>query len=134
MTRANVSVGATIRAARLAAGISLAALSQASGISKGYLSQIENDRVGSPTGAVLSSIARALGTSVDSLIGPPGALDLDAPLAEVVRENGWSYGTARMLAAVDIEGLRPESAEDYKAIYEAIRATLQNRLPDSTQT
>ncbi|MDZ4063465.1 MAG: helix-turn-helix domain-containing protein [Coriobacteriia bacterium] len=130
MARASASVGANVRAARRAAGISLAALSEAAAISKGYLSQIENGRVGSPTGAVLTAVAGALGTSVDSLIGPTHAMDQDTYLAEIVRENGWSYGTARMLASVDIDGLKPESVEDYRAIYDAIRSTLQNRHPD----
>lgn len=120
-------MGATIRAARRAAGISLGTLSKATGVSKGYLSQIENNRIGSPTGAVLTSIACALGTSVESLMGPAHALELDAPLAEVARESGWSYSTTRMLAAVDIDGLKPESTEDYKALYEAIHSTLKAR-------
>jgi transcriptional regulator with XRE-family HTH domain len=67
------ALGAVIRAQRTARGLSLRELAEATGVSNAYLSQLERGRH-EPSLTVLSAVGRALGLSLESLLGRAGLL------------------------------------------------------------
>jgi len=73
-------LGASIRRLRLDAGLTLVQLAALAHLSQPFLSQVENDRA-QPSIESLSRIARALGTTPQSLFDAPA--DHDAPLVVV---------------------------------------------------
>jgi len=79
-------VGEYIRAQRELANVSLRKMSEQSGISANVLQEIENG-LRNPSGALLSSIARALRLSAETLYLQAGVLDpQDVDEVDAVRE------------------------------------------------
>jgi transcriptional regulator with XRE-family HTH domain len=128
-----LSLGANIRQARKSLGISLAQLSAQAGVSKGYLSQMENGKVVSPAAQVLYSIGKCLGLSVDDLLGYSSTLE-DSAVMGLAEARGWSPATTRMLASIEVDGLRPETDEDYDAVYAAIVTALEKRRAEKRKS
>jgi len=110
-TADNSALGQFIRDQRNAAQLSLRALAEKADVSNPYLSQIERG-LHEPSVRVLSSIARALNLSAETLLRQAGALGPDEP------------GTANpTVAAISRDpGLTPEQREELLAVYRAFTA------------
>ncbi len=91
-------LGAAIRRRRLDAGITLVQLAADADLSQPFLSQVENDRA-QPSMESLSRIARALGTTPQSLFGTP--VERDAPLVVVRGNDAAGVPAYRPLVAGD---------------------------------
>jgi transcriptional regulator with XRE-family HTH domain len=140
--------GDRLRMARQAKGLTLRQVSEAGGISVTYLSDLERGALRNPTLDTLTGIARALGVSINDLLGvsdpaeTDGSAQLPEALAEFLRlpqfkeavdqeasarklprealEREW----LRCLEGVSIAGRRPKQAYDYLFVWEAIRRVL----------
>lgn len=108
----NSALGQFIREQRNAAQLSLRALAEKADVSNPYLSQIERG-LHEPSVRVLSSIARALNLSAETLLRQAGALGPDEP--------GTDNPT---VAAISRDpDLTPEQKEELLAVYRAFTAT-----------
>lgn len=141
-----VALGARIAQLRELRGLSLGALAEAAdGMAKSYLAKLERGEVENPGLRTLSAIARALDVTVADLLQqaepvrgaegatlladraeferlmanlPPGLRDfLDLMSAE---KRPVPPDTIRALAAVQFRGRRPERAEDWRFLYDAM--------------
>ncbi len=91
-------LGAAIRRLRLDAGLTLVQLAARAGLSQPFLSQVENDRA-QPSMESLSRLARALGTTPQSLFSSPA--DRDAPLTVVRAADESGLASYRPLVTGD---------------------------------
>jgi transcriptional regulator with XRE-family HTH domain len=106
------ALGQFIREQRNAAHLSLRALAEKADVSNPYLSQIERG-LHEPSVRVLSSIARALNLSAETLLRQAGALGPDEPGA-----------TNPTVAAISRDpDLSPEQKEELLAVYRAFTAS-----------
>ena len=130
-------------------GLTLRDLSASSNVSIAYLSDLERGVLVNPTLDTLTAIAKALGVSLNELLGVedesgrsvsyPKALeefrDL-TPFREVIAdeakrrsrdeeelEDEW----LRTLAAIQVGGRKPKNPSDYLFIFEAIRRAVERR-------
>lgn len=123
-----MGLGDNIRLARKAAGLSLGELSRKSGVSKGYLSQLENERILSPTTRILQPIAEVLSTTMDALLrGEHRQNDIGRSLMAQGEARGWTLTELSPADSETIEDLTPQTAEEFQAVYKAIRDTLAER-------
>jgi transcriptional regulator with XRE-family HTH domain len=81
------SVGALIRHQRNLANLSLRDLAHLTSVSNAYLSQIERG-LHEPSVRVLTSVARALNVSAETLLAQAGLLDADEPAATKPKSTG----------------------------------------------
>ena len=140
------ALGGRIAQLRSLRGMSLGALADAAdGMAKSYLAKLEKGEVENPGLKTLSSIARALGVTVADLLQPAESnrgtvgealLDEDRDYQRLLRnlprglkeflnemtENGRPVPpkTVRMLAAAEFRGRKPERAEDWRFLYDAL--------------
>ena len=124
-------LGQRLRALRHAQKLSLSEVARLSGVSKGYLSQVERSPTARPSAAILSDIARALGTSVAQLIEHqelepllPDDLDISDSLRAFSEEADLPPADIEMLAGIRYRGASPEAKEDWRFLYEAIRRSV----------
>lgn len=108
----NSALGQFIREQRNAAQLSLRALAEKADVSNPYLSQIERG-LHEPSVRVLSSIARALNLSAETLLRQAGALGPD--------DEDTANPTVAAISR-DPE-LTPEQKEELLAVYRAFTAT-----------
>jgi len=106
-----MQLGKKVRDLRFRRGLTVQQLAEASGLSKGFISQVENDRT-SPSLATLRDLARALKTSISSLV-----VEEDST-PHVVRESqrpriqfGNGSGSVEILSAQPKRGLEVLIAE-----------------------
>lgn len=106
-----MQLGKKVRDLRFRRGLTVQQLAEASGLSKGFISQVENDRT-SPSLATLRDLARALKTSIASLV-----IEEDAT-PHVVRESqrpriqfGNGLGSVQILSAQPKRGIEVLIAE-----------------------
>lgn len=108
----NSALGQFIREQRNAAQLSLRALAEKADVSNPYLSQIERG-LHEPSVRVLSSIARALNLSAETLLRQAGALGPDEP----------GTGNPTVAAISRDPELTPEQKEELLVVYRAFTAT-----------
>jgi transcriptional regulator with XRE-family HTH domain len=130
-------------------GLTLRDLSSSSNVSIAYLSDLERGVLVNPTLDTLTAIGKALGVSLNELLGVdadsdrsghiPKALDefrYLTPFREVIAdeanrrsrdpdelEDEW----LRTLSSIQVGGRRPKTASDYLFIFEAIRRAVERR-------
>jgi transcriptional regulator with XRE-family HTH domain len=131
-----VGIGQQIKRRREESGRSLSQLADDAGISKGYLWKLEQGKAEvRPSADTLYKIARALGTSMSSLIGKsvlvetPG--NLPPALIEFADSEELGERDRAMLAQINFRGKQPERAEDWAFIWNAIKRSIPNRSPRS---
>lgn len=126
------SLGMRVRQLRKERNMSLSELARRSGISRGYLHLIEKGE-SSPTEEKLAAIARTLGVFVSELIGEivsykdlPEDLPVDIPngLREFAEDEGLTSSEVYMLNQINYRGNRPTSANEWRALYYAIKGAL----------
>ena len=125
-------------------------LSMESGVSIAYISDLERGILKNPSLSTLSKIARALGVSVDYLLGAPQeepgrpVAAIPPTLAEFLKSamfknaladmaKAWDVDASRLsdewisvMASIDIAGRRPKTASDWMFVFETIRRALDS--------
>lgn len=122
-------VGAQIRRQREKSGRSLSQLADDAEISKGYLWKLEQEKADvRPSADTLYKIARALGTSMSSLIGKSVLVeepsDLPQSLVEFADSEELGERDRAMLAQINFRGKQPEQIEDWAFIWSAIKRSI----------
>ena len=126
-----MNVGVKIRELREEKALSLSELARQAGISKAYLSQIEAGKTTRPSGEALLRIASVLGSSVAALLG---AQTVDYRKSEVMvsqslrrfaKKEKLSREDTLMLARIRYQGKQPQTTEDWKFLYEAIKRSVK---------
>lgn len=147
-----VALGARIAQLRELRGMSLGALAEAADdMAKSYLAKLERGEVENPGLRTLSAIARALDVTVADLLQraelergaegeallaeradferlmanlPPGLKEfLDSMAAE---KRPVPPAIVRALAAVQFRGRRPEAADDWRFLYDAMMRSIRS--------
>lgn len=139
---AQETIGLRIKARREVRGLSPSALADLAKVSRGYLSQLESGDIDNPSAAVLYRIAKNLGTSVAHLLGEvpePGNSEreveaLSPSLLQFARNEGLSEEDIKMLAGIKRRNVTPQSADDWRFIYEAIKRTISVKDEENQQT
>lgn len=146
MAIAAKAVGRRLTELRELTGKSLSALAEEAGIAKSYLLKLERGEVENPGLATLGEIAKTLNTTLSQLLGPPPS---NAKRRTTVREDGLGYDqntmpeglkeflallerrgeyvpadVKRSLAQIQFRGKRPQSPEDWRFIYEAVKRSV----------
>lgn len=129
-----IQLGQTIRSLRLGKGWSLAQLAEASGVSKAYLSDLENGTAGKPNIQYVYAVAKALGVTLDELLGNSKArssnsnapaIEIPEALIELQGELGLTDGDLAMLATVNFRGHRPRDKEGWRFLLQALQMVSQ---------
>ena len=135
------ALGARITDLRMRMGETVASLATRSGVAKSHLYKLEAGDLENPTVTTLDGIARALGLTLDELLGnPPGGAvrsetaerPMPASLVQFLRE--WeSQHKATMpkdvvhsLAALQFRGKRPRTVEDWRVIHAVVERVLRD--------
>lgn len=129
-------LGHTIRFMRQGKGWTLADLAEKSGVSKAYISDLENASAGKPNIQYVFSVANALETTLDRILGhaisqlektekrpmalPPG-------LEELRKQMGLSADDIERLASINFRGHRPRDAEGWRYLLETLKMLGQRR-------
>lgn len=126
MERQTPTVGERIRKLRSEKGLTLTELAAEARISKAYLSQVENGQVAKPSAQALYRVASALSTSVGVLLGEisePRTVEIDIPpaLQEFAEDAKLTREDTLMLARIRYRGKRPQSAEDWRYLWESVK-------------
>ena len=138
-----------LRKHRVKQGLSIAELARRSKVSKGYISQLEHNVYGvRPSADALYKIAFALGTTVSELLEKQVGKD-DDELTEIPDElRAFALAEQlpdeeiKMLARIEYRGRRPQTADDWKFLYESIKRSVRSAngqdthpstIPDSLQ-
>ena len=125
-------LGQNVRFLRQGKGWTLADLSEASGVGKAYISDLENGVAGKPNIQYVFAIARALGVTLDQLIGggpksqPDDELQdqhlvLPPGLAQLQKEKKLTDKETQMLAQVNFRGNRPKDVDGWRFLYQTIQ-------------
>jgi len=117
-----------IRQRRIEQHLSLSELARRAKVSKGYLSQLEKNADGPrPSADVLYRIAFVLGTSVGALLEKQivkmndELTDLPYELRRFALAEHLTDEEIKMLALIEYRGQQPNTADDWRFIYEAIK-------------
>ena len=140
-------LGKQLAELRQRSGLSISALAYKAGVAKSYLLKIEKGEVENPGLGTLDLIARALGVTLDDLLNPSSEKTkrkakessqqgISPPFSESLREflaNLEQQGenvpadVKRSLALLQFRGKRPEAAEDWWFIYQALKRSVMKR-------
>jgi len=126
-----MNVGAKIRELREDKGLSLSELARQAGISKAYLSQIEAGKTTRPSGEALLRIASVLGSSVAALLGAQtvgyrkSEVMVSPSLHKFAKKEKIGREDMLMLARIRYQGKQPQTSEDWKFLYEAIKRSVR---------
>lgn len=120
----NTPLGARLRRLREEKNWSLTELAERAEISRSYLAQIESGE-STPTQAKVIQLAHALGALPSELMGEePDKVDIPDSLRRFAEANNLLSAEIQMLARIEYRGKRPNSMEEWKAIYAVIKGML----------
>ena len=102
-------------------------LAERAGISRNYISLIERGEALNVSMKVLGQLAIALGTTPGDLMGQPKEYDVLIPTAlrEFGLQAGLTFEIVDRLARIPRRGQEPKSADQWRDLYESIRAYLE---------
>jgi transcriptional regulator with XRE-family HTH domain len=101
-------------------------LAEAAEISRTYLSLIERGEARNITFNVLRRLALALRTTVSALTGETEeAIVISPSLRQLVLEEDLSYEDAQALSQLELRGKEPQTVEDWRKLYRALREILE---------
>jgi transcriptional regulator with XRE-family HTH domain len=123
MRNETASFGARVRARREQEGLTQADLAARVGVSRVYITQIENGARVNLASQVRQRLMQVLGLSdvpVEAESLPPG-------LAEFARTAVLPDADVRALASIELRGMRPETADEWRMVYHLLLTYLQNR-------
>ena len=127
----DMNVGTKIRELREDKGLSLSELARQAGISKAYLSQIEAGKTTRPSGEALLRIASVLGSSVAALLGAQtvgyrkSEVMVSPSLHKFAKKERIGREDTLVLARIRYQGKQPQTSEDWKFLYEAIKRSVK---------
>ena len=122
-------------------GESVASFATRSGVAKSHMYKLEAGGLDNPTVTTLDGIARALGITLDELLGSPGRAGgkrepaerpIPASLTQFLREWESEHKTrmprdvVHSLATLQFRGKRPRTVEDWRVIYAVVDRTLRD--------
>jgi transcriptional regulator with XRE-family HTH domain len=120
----NIPLGVRLRQLREEKGWSLTDLSQKAGISRSYLAQIESGE-SIPTQLKIIKLANALGALPSQLMGEGSDLEtIPQSLKDFAKDNKLGLAEIQMLARIEYRGKRPNTIDEWKAIYAVIKGML----------
>ncbi len=123
-----VMLGEQVRKRRKEKGIAAAELARRANISKGYLSEIESGQAPKPSGEILMRLADSLGTTIADLLGKdvrPVSRGVPPSLRQFARDAELPEQDVRMLSRIRFRGAQPDSAEDWRFLYESIKRSVR---------
>lgn len=130
-------LGHTIRFLRQGKGWTLSDLADRSGVSKAYISDLENGSAGKPNIQYVFSVANALQTTLDRLLGPStpqierpterGKVELPPGLEELRRQMSLTDDDVERLASINFRGHRPRDVEGWRYLLETLKMLGQRR-------
>ena len=141
MTMSPKALGARITALRMGLGESVATLSARSGVAKSHLYKLEAGGLENPTVTTLNGIAKALGITLDELLGNPRSAGgkgetaeppMPPSLTQFLREWETQHkatmpkDVVHSLATLQFRGKRPRTVEDWRVIYAVVDRTLRD--------
>lgn len=108
-------------------GLSQEALAQRASISRNYVSLIERGEARNVSLNIMGQLAIALETTPAWLMGQPSQDDILIPpaLRKFGLEAGLSFETVDKLARIPRRGQEPQSVEQWRRLYDAIRPYLK---------
>ena len=114
------SIGARVKKLRKEKDWSLSELARRAGIARSYLFRIEEGK-SSPTYEKIRALAGALGALPSELFGeqPP---TVPTSLQQFAKEENLGSAEVQMLAQIEHRGNKPDSPEEWRAIYSVIKA------------
>lgn len=116
--------GQQVRRLREHQGFTLSELARRSGLSRSYLYQIESGE-SSPTHEKLEPLANALGVTLADLLGArEERLEIPPSLADFAEEHNLPPADVETLARIQYRGRKPETKDEWRILYNAIRWTL----------
>ena len=118
-------IGPRIRRLREERGWSLTELAERAGISRSYLYQIERGE-STPTQEKIDQLAKALGALPSELFGEAPSIDIPDSLHAFAEQAGLGSAEVHMLAQIQYRGRRPNTQEEWRAIYSVIRGMLDS--------
>lgn len=118
--------GTRIRRLREKHGWSLTELSNRAGISRSYLAQIESGQ-SAPTEDKILKLANALGALPSELLGeqPSGQAHVPPMLRDFAEQANLGSAEVQMLAQIEYRGKKPNTVQEWKAIYSVIKGMLE---------
>lgn len=117
-------IGKTVLVARKEKGLSQEQLANFAQVSRNYISQIERGEAGDVSVDVVRKIAVALEIPEGKITGDPDdKADLIIPpaLRQFALRAGLSFAVVDKLRLIPFRGKEPQSPEDWKDLYEAIK-------------
>lgn len=121
------TLGKRIRQRREEKGLTMSELCRLTGVQKGNLSKIESGGSLYPSVHTVLTLAQALGTTVEDLMGVPlqsGDIPIPPALQEFIQRGRLPYVDMTMLAAICYRGKRPKTVRDWWFLYEAIKRSV----------
>jgi len=129
-----MSLGSTIREARINRGFTLNELAKAAGVSKAYLSQLENEKFSNPTTDILKKLSVSLNISIETLLNFTGLslsggqnASTPAQLRALAREEHLDNQDIDMLSHITYRGRQPNSVEGWRDVLKAIRSSTETK-------
>ena len=127
-----MALGERIRQIRKSRRLTLTDLARRCKISKAYLSQLENGHNSRPSAEFVIRICRALGCSVEAVLGTkelgvaiPGLAGVPVSLRTLAREENLDTDALLMLSQISYDGRQPTSIEAWRTILETIRMSTE---------
>ena len=127
-----LTVGGRIRLRRQEKKITMTELARQAEITKGYLSQLESgsDAGSKTSAAVLFRISQALDTTIADLLGkevPNPKSAVPEQLKNLAEIDKLPTRDVEMLAQIRFRGRQPETLEDWRFLYDAIRRSVPEK-------
>lgn len=104
-------------------------------LSISYLSELERTET-APSLKILTAIATGYGLSVGALLAPVGTeglvlgSGLPKGLQELADLDVLDQDWIETLAKIEFRGVRPDSRDEWQAIYGVLKALIEPRVPD----
>ncbi len=126
--------GKRVRERRDQEGLSQEELAERVGISRNYLSQIERGQANNISWQLMERLASTLGMrlEVEQELGEDISMDRLPPgLAEFVESADLPPDDVRMLSQLQYRGHKPTTAQQWRLLYNIIKAAIESQVPTS---
>lgn len=119
-------LGRQVLTRRKELGLTQGELAEQAGISRNYVSLIERGEARNVSVNVLNELAATLGTTPAELSGQSGWADTLIPpaLREFALKEELNFGVVDRLARLPMRGKEPQTAEEWKQLYDLVRSYL----------
>jgi transcriptional regulator with XRE-family HTH domain len=120
-------IGVRIRELREKKSWSLSEAAEHAGISRSYLHQLEQGK-SEPTQEKIQQLAAAFGALPSELLGEsPASESVPESLRQFAEKEKLGSAEVQMLAQIEYRGQRPNTPEEWRVIYNVIKAMLESK-------